>query len=246
MTAMRAGLALLLAALPPAVTFETALLGSAVNGLVGSAKAAGTPVLWATMVGLDMVPGLPTQPATVAAGATLGFWQGLSVTCAAQTTAAALSLQLARRLGSEGQLLGDFLSKTRESGGGVFDVVSAVAEKVDGTDPGSDWRRPFMAIYVLRNSPIVPFTLGNYLIGATTRAPLAPMLMATLLGCLPANCCFAAAGAGLSALADGGSGALSPAQQGLAALGVAATVLVTFAGADAVKQATENEAEAEA
>mmetsp|Transcript_2940 Transcript_2940/g.11915 ORF Transcript_2940/g.11915 Transcript_2940/m.11915 type:complete len:240 (-) Transcript_2940:173-892(-) len=214
-----------------------------VGGLVGSAKAAGVPGLWGTMVALDMVPGLPTQPATLAAGATLGFWPGLVATSTAQTTAAALSLQVARRLGREGQLLGDFVAQMKDNGGATG-VISAVAEKVDGTDPNGDWRRPFTALYIIRNSPIVPFTIGNYLLGATTKAPIPPLLLATFLGCLPANCLYVAAGAGLGAIATGAAAEVTPLETAVGVLGVVATVVITAAGADVLKKSMNAESEA--
>lgn len=219
------------------------LVGEAVMGLLQSAKVAGTPALMASACLLDMVPGLPTQPATLAIGATLGFQKGLATVAGAQTAACFLSLTLARKLGNEGQPLGDFLESIKESG--AAPLVDAVAQKVDGSDEG-DWKTPFTAIYVLRNSPVVPFTLGNYLIGACTRAPIPPILLATFLGCLPANAVYVAAGAGLGAIADGSSTSFSPAQQAIAALGVLATVAVTITAADAVKQASEDVQDEEA
>lgn len=219
------------------------LVGEAVTGLLQGAKTAGTPALMASACLLDMVPGLPTQPATLAIGATLGFQKGLATVAGAQTTACFLSLTLARKLGNAGQPLGDFLDGIKESG--AAPLVDAVAKKVDGSEEG-DWKTPFTAIYVLRNSPVVPFTLGNYLIGACTKAPIPPILLATFLGCLPANAVYVAAGAGLGAIADGSAASFSPAQQAIAALGVLATVAVTISAADAVKEATEDTQDEEA
>jgi uncharacterized membrane protein YdjX (TVP38/TMEM64 family) len=51
------------------------------------------------------------------------------------------------------------------------------------------------AVLLLRQSPLVPFSICNYTVGCLTRLPLLPFFLGTVVGCVPANVLWVSMGA---------------------------------------------------
>jgi uncharacterized membrane protein YdjX (TVP38/TMEM64 family) len=146
------------------------------------------------VVTTDTVPLLPTQPVAVFAGAALGFTKALAAVVAGQAVATVLALcigryWLARRSGSGGDG-GGFM------GGKDGKARRFIDEMASGGLNNPDFGRVFFTIAVARQSPVLPFSLGNYLIGALTDAPALPVVLGTVVGCFPLNCFYIGVGAG--------------------------------------------------
>jgi hypothetical protein len=82
----------------------------------------------------------------------------------------------------------------------------------------------FWTVVVARQSPVLPFSLGNYFIGAGTRAPLLPAVLGTMVGCLPLNVVWMGAGAGGMAAMDMAAEQEIPLAQILETVGVVVTL----------------------
>jgi len=74
-------------------------------------------------------------------------------------------------------------------------MVRVLQEMTVGLN-SQDWKLVFGTIVLLRQSPVLPFSLGNYFIGATTQASVITCVLATVVGCLPLNFVWVIAGAG--------------------------------------------------
>ena len=130
-------------------------LGSLVTKI---AQQGGPPAMAAAVAISDSVPLLPSQPISVVAGALFGFPTGLLAVVVGQTIATAFALILGRQLGSN---ILDWLG--RENG----EKVKKVLEEL-GLDATADYQKVFTTILVARQSPVLPFSLGNYMVGAAT------------------------------------------------------------------------------
>ena len=62
---------------------------------------------------------------------------------------------------------------------------------------------------VLRQSPFIPWSVGNYMLGAVTEAPIAALALGTFIGSLPLTSMLAFAGAKgnsiIKSIVDGGA-----------------------------------------
>lgn len=156
---------------------------------------------------LALIPGVGL---TVLAGALFGFGRGVVVASLASTTAALLAFAVSRHLARER------LARIAARHPRFAALDRAIA--------GGGWR----VVALIRLSPVLPFSLGNYLFGLTA-IPFAPYAAATWLFMLPGTLFYVSLGAAGHAALHGG---LSPAQWGLQLLGLAATlVLTTYLGA---------------
>lgn len=103
--------------------------------------------------------------------------------------------------------------------------------KVSGWIADAGFFKVFRAIFVARQSPVLPFSVGNYLVGAATSAPIVPALLGTLLGCVPLNCVWVGIGAGrmttLNEL-EGDNGSISQYMGILEGVGAIATLLIVL------------------
>lgn len=104
------------------------------------------------------------------------------------------------------------------SRGFSIDSIDETAGRVDSVLADKPWHTSLLLVFLLRLSPVLPFTFSNYLAGVT-RVPISAFFLGTLLGTLPTQAAYVTAGAlGRKALQDGVSLPLP-----LVALGVAAT-----------------------
>lgn len=196
--------------------------------LTNLAQKGGLPAMALAVTISDSVPLLPTQPISIIAGAVFGFQSGLTAVICGQALATLFALTMGRQLGSN---ILDFLGE--ETGAKVQKVLQEL-----GLDSTADYKKVFTTILVARQSPVLPFSVGNYMVGAATQAPILPALLGTVLGCIPLNCVWVGAGAGgmtaLDMLTRGGAEPSNPYLGTIEAVGVAATIVTVVAVAKAV------------
>jgi len=156
------------------------------------------------------VAGIPGSLLTLAAGAIFGLWAGVLWVFVGATLGASAAFLVARYL-ARGPV------ERRAAGDPRFQAIDrAIA---------ADGRR---IVFLLRLSPVVPFTLLNYLLGLT-RVRFVDFVVASV-GMLPGTVLYVYSGklAGDVAAAAGGSGpARGAGYYALLAVGLAATVAVT-------------------
>jgi len=161
-------------------------------------KAGGPPLAILTVTMTDSIPLVPTQPISVLAGAVLGFSQALPCVIAGQVLATTFSFLVGREILQNNEKFSFF-----QSGDGSQETTQqqrVFEELTSGLNNVEDWKQVFGTIVLLRQSPVIPFSLGNYFVGAATKAPLLPTLAGTVAGCLPLNCLWVAVGAGSKTL----------------------------------------------
>jgi len=173
---------------------------------------------------------IPGSALTLGAGAIFDLLVGTIVVSLASTTAAALAFLIARYV--------------------ARDAVRKWAQKypkfgaIDGAIGEGGWK----IILLLRLSPAVPFSLGNYLFGLTAIG-FWPYVLASWVGMLPGTFMYVYLGyAGRASLAAAGAGGAerSAGQWALLVVGllatIAVTVYVTRIAAGAVRRQTELDA----
>ena len=147
----------------------------------------------------------PAAPFTLGAGLIYGFW-GFPLAWASATAGAALAFLVSRHL-VRGRIAGVIASRPA-----LRAMDRAVAEE--------GWR----VVGLLRLSPLVPFNLQNYALGATS-VGFWPYVAATAAGIAPGCLLYVYFGVlGKASLGDGGNGAGGALKWAFVALGLAATV----------------------
>lgn len=196
---------LILARLLP---FEQAVL--ALQSGVGRLGAFG-PLVFAGAYILAGLLFLPGSALTIAAGAVFGLLWGTAIVSVASTTTAALAFLVAR-----------YLARARvERAAQRYRRFAAIDQAIG--------RGGWKIVALLRLSPAVPYSLGNYLYGLTPIQFL-PYVLASWAFMLPGTFLYVYIGhlgaAGVKA-AGGGADALGWGRAALLAAGLAATVVVT-------------------
>lgn len=169
---------------------------------------------------IDAIPFCPTQPASIVAGAVLGFPVGLPVVIVGQGLATALALWVGRYVWAarptaaaseivrvkrcslddeEGEEQEKLVSPSSSS---KPTKMARVLEEMASGLNSDDWKTVFGTMLLARQSPVLPFSVGNYFIGASTKAPIPPVVLATMIGCIPLNCLWVGAGAGGTAAVE--------------------------------------------
>jgi uncharacterized membrane protein YdjX (TVP38/TMEM64 family) len=156
------------------------------------------------------VPGLVL---TLGAGFAFGLLRGVIVVSLASTVAAALAFLIARHLAR------DRIEKLARKNEKFEAIDRAIGQK--------GWK----IVALLRLSPLVPFSLSNYLYGLTA-VKFVPYVLASWIAMLPATVLYvylAAAGKAAAAAAVGGAekATRSPWEYVLFGVGLAATAAVT-------------------
>jgi len=148
---------------------------------------------------------------TLACGAIFGLWWGTALVSVASTVAAALAFLIGRHVAREPV-------RRRASRSPRF---AAIDEAI-----GS---RGWKIVALLRLSPAMPFSLGNYLFGVTS-IRFVPYVVTSWLAMLPGTFMYVYLGhlgrAGVS-VASGASGGRTPAQWAMLGVGLLATIAVT-------------------
>jgi uncharacterized membrane protein YdjX (TVP38/TMEM64 family) len=226
---------------PPPVGFNLSYAPEMVESKISSLAQRGGPLSLTLMVLIaDSLPCLPSQPVAILSGAVFGFWGGFFPFELGQLLAISFCMwagrYLFRRRVNE--------SETRRSRGNSK-LSRILIELTAGLSSNEFWK-VFMTVLVARQSPVLPFSLGNYFVGASTEAPLIPAILGTFIGVLPGNIMLVAAGAGGVALfkAHGFIG------ESLEIVGTICTVILVFACYKAInkvlcKEDDEKEEEAD-
>ncbi|HVR70055.1 MAG TPA: TVP38/TMEM64 family protein [Vicinamibacteria bacterium] len=152
---------------------------------------------------------VPGSLLTIGAGLVFGLGWGTLIVSAASTTTAAIAFLVARHLARE--------------------RVQAMArrhprfEAIDRAIADKGWT----VVALLRLSPVVPFSLSNYLYGLTP-VRFVPYVVTSWVAMLPGTLLYVWLGAAGGAAAAAGRGeGRSPWEWGLLAAGLVATVVVT-------------------
>jgi uncharacterized membrane protein YdjX (TVP38/TMEM64 family) len=152
---------------------------------------------------------VPGSVLTIGAGLVFGLLWGTVIVSVASTTAAALAFLIAR-----------YVARAR---------VEALAKRnqkfraIDHAIREKGWR----VVALLRLSPLVPFSVSNYLYGLTP-VSLGPYVLASWIAMLPATVLYVWIGAAGKAAADAGGGqGRSPMEWALLGAGLVATAVVT-------------------
>jgi len=162
-------------------------------------------ILYGLVYALAALLFVPGSVLTIGAGALFGVLWGTVIVSIASTTAAAAAFLIAR-----------YLARGR---------VETLAERnrTFGAIDRGIRRRGWRVVALLRLSPLVPFSVGNYLYGLTPVA-FGPYVLASWIAMLPATVLYVYLGAaGRAALGGGRSGA----EWALFGAGLAATLAVT-------------------
>jgi uncharacterized membrane protein YdjX (TVP38/TMEM64 family) len=128
-----------------------------------------------------MVPGAPTQPIAITTGALFGFQEGLACVVVGQALAAAAAIALARSPVAKA-----FVGRVEDAlaaSGPLKRSLDAIAATIDSQSALG----VMGTIIGVRQSPVIPFSLGNYFLGLFTEAPLLAVVAGTVVGCLPLN-----------------------------------------------------------
>ena len=148
---------------------------------------------------------VPGSVITLAAGAIFDVAWGTVVVSIASTTAAALAFLIARHLA---RARVERLARKDERFAAIDQAIREGGWKI---------------VALLRLSPVVPFSLSNYLYGLTPVA-FGPYVLASWAAMLPATVLYVSIGAAGRAAAGGSR---SPAEWAFFAIGIAATLVVT-------------------
>ncbi len=152
---------------------------------------------------LLFVPGILL---TLGAGYVFGVVWGTIIVSAASTAAAALAFPIARRLARRRI---ESLARKNETFGAIDRAIAK-----------GGWR----IVVLLRLSPLIPFSISNYLYGLTA-VRFVPYIFASWIAMLPATVLYVSLGAAGKSLRTGAS--RTPAEWILLGAGLSATLAVT-------------------
>lgn len=188
-------------------------IAQALDVVQGNVSALGNwgPVVFGAAYFLAAVLFVPGSALTLAAGAIFGLGVGTATASVSSTAAAAASFLIARYLARE---------KVR-----TIAETSRTFGAIDRAIARGGWK----IIALLRLSPAVPFSLGNYLFGLTP-VRFWPYLLATWVAMLPGTLLYVYLGfIGRTAAGSvGRTDETSPAQLVLLGVGLLATVIVSL------------------
>ncbi|XP_010534954.1 PREDICTED: uncharacterized protein LOC104810374 [Tarenaya hassleriana] len=187
---------------------------------------AGYALFVAVYAGLEILA-IPAIPLTMSAGLLFGSFIGTIIVSISGTVAASVAFLIARYFARERIL------KLVEGNKKFLAIDKAIGEN------------GFRVVTLLRLSPLLPFSLGNYLYGLTS-VKFVPYVLGSWLGMLPGTWAYVSAGAFGRAIIQeesdvglpGGNGQLLTLGLGLLATALAATYVARLAK-DAVKDIDE-------
>ena len=217
------GAAALLAATAIAYFAQGYSVKDAIQSVETTVTAAGSagPVIFIASYAVATVILVPASALTLAAGFLYGTIKGTAIVSAASTLGATLAFLVSRYLARP------FVLRKLQD----YPKLAAVQSKVsaDGAN----------VVFLLRLSPLVPFTLLNYALGVT-EVPLASYVGTSWAGMLPATIAYVYLGSTGRSATDVGSGNFDTVKFGLYAVGAVATLLVTKLVADRASAALED------
>jgi uncharacterized membrane protein YdjX (TVP38/TMEM64 family) len=163
---------------------------------------------------------VPGSVLTIGAGLIFGLLWGTVIVSIASTTAAALAFLIARYV-ARGRV--EALAKRNEKFRAIDQAIRA-----------QGWR----VVALLRLSPLVPFSLSNYLYGLTP-VPFGPYVLASWIAMLPATVLYVWIGAAGRAAASAQREGRSPLEWALLGAGLVATAVVTVMVSRAARRELE-------
>jgi uncharacterized membrane protein YdjX (TVP38/TMEM64 family) len=178
-------------------------------------------VLYGAVYVLAVLLFVPGSVLTIGAGLVFGLLWGTVIVSAASTMAAALAFLIARH-GARSRV----------------EALAARNEKFRAIDQAvreQGWK----VVALLRLSPLVPFSVSNYLYGLTPVA-FAPYVLASWIAMLPATVLYVWLGAAGRAATGGDGKGRSPLEWALLATGLAATAVVTVVVSRAARRQLES------
>ena len=157
---------------------------------------------------------MPASPLTIAAGAIFGPVKGTAIVSASSTTAATVAFLIARYLAR------DRILATAQQNKRFAAIDRAISQN------------GFKFVALLRLSPLLPFSLSNYIYGLTS-VDLGSYVLASWLGMLPGTYAYVSAGyVGRAVLLDAaGGGAAGGAASAAAGAGTPSWLLGVGVGA---------------
>jgi len=179
----------------------------------------GMAVFALTMIFLQIIPIANAFLLTLTAGAIFGVPVGAALCLGCSTIGATLSFLIARNFGREA----------------LVDVARQSKEfvAVDKALSTASFRTSLTLITLLRASPVLPFTWGNYMFGLSPINTLT-FSLGTFCGCLPSIVAYVCAGQAGADIALNGAGSSNPYLLGL---GVAATIGAVATASNIAKDA---------
>ena len=165
---------------------------------------------------------IPASALTLAAGFIYGPVTGTAIVSAASTLGATLAFLVSRYLARP------FVIQKLQG----FPKLAAIQSKV--SEDGAK------VVFLLRLSPLVPFTLLNYALGVT-EVPLASYIGTSWAGMLPGTVAYVYLGSTGRSAAAAGTGNFDDVKFGLYAVGAVATLLVTKLVADKASAALDDQ-----
>ena len=193
----------------------------AIEHTATSAGPAG-PFIFIAAYAVATVTLIPASALTLAAGFIYGPVTGTAIVSAASTLGATLAFLVSRYLARP------FVTQKLQS----FPKLAAVQSKV--SEDGAK------VVFLLRLSPLVPFTLLNYALGVT-EVPLASFIGTSWAGMLPGTVAYVYLGSTGRSAAAAGTGNFDNVKFGLYAVGAVATLLVTKLVADKASAALDDQ-----
>jgi len=147
----------------------------------------GLLILGSVIATSELVPLVPTQPLALVSGLLFGASKGALVTLVGTTTAASVAFTISSGpLGEKmrnlvGELEGRGESKEGEGQNHDSDnLLTKLAGEVEDLNP----LKQMMSVVLLRLSPVVPFSISNYMLGLTP-IRFIPFSVGTFLGMSP-------------------------------------------------------------
>jgi len=139
-------------------------------------------VLATVIASTELVPLIPTQPLSLVSGLLFGASKGATITLLGTVTAATVAFSLAR--GPAGKTLSSVALRLEGGEGDDEGSSNAVLRKMGEGVEDMGFVQQTISIVLLRMSPVVPFSISNYMVGLTPVKPL-PFVCGTLIGMSP-------------------------------------------------------------
>lgn len=159
----------------------------------------------ALVTGCELIPLFPTQPLSLASGLLFGAQQGAACMCLGTTLASAIAFTVSRGVGKPlaERVIQHELEEVGVAPGGPLQSMDEKLHTIHEAIEHGDFWKQAGAIFLLRLTPVVPFSASNYLLGLTP-LPLPPYLVGTAAGMAIWSIVYASlGGASRSLLAKG-------------------------------------------
>lgn len=147
----------------------------------------------------EMIPLFPTQPLSLAGGLLFGATYGGALVLLGTSIAGVAAFTVSRTVGKDfaQRVINSEMGEAEEGASG--NLIKAQLQRVNtAIESGGFWQQ-YAAIAILRLTPVVPFSAGNYLLGLTP-LPYAPFVAGSLTGMAVWSFLYASVGGASRAL----------------------------------------------